>query len=142
MSNSNQIAMDRSLVEVLGRCGLKHLPEKDTKEFYWVKAIGLVCKSDGSMNYAILRMGEDLKPTVVKDFGNIASIVKIKEIYPFIKLEEKWIPVFKTQKEEDRLEWLRRIGDKTDYSELTLKALERVIIGHALRMAWDDIKNR
>lgn len=140
--SSNQVTMDRSLIAALSECGLKHLPEADTNEYYWVKAVGLVCKSDGSMNYAILRMGMDLKPTVVKDFGNIASIVKIKEIYPCVRLEEKWIPVFKTQKKEDRLEWLRRIGDKADYSELTLKALEKIILGHAVQMAWNDIKNR
>lgn len=140
--SSNQVTMDKSLIAALSECGLKHLPEADTKEYYWVKALGLVCKSDGSMNYAILRMDEHLKPTVVKDFGNIASIVKIKEIYPCVRLEEKWIPVFKTQKKEDRLEWLRRVGDKRDYSECTLKQLDKIILGQAARMAWDDIKNR
>ena len=126
----------------LAYCDLKSLPKKDSKDYYWLKALGLVSKADGTKSYVLLRMDTDFTQRVIKDFGTISTIVSVDEVYPFYMLQEKWIPVFKTQKKEDRLEWLRRIGDKADYSELTLKALEKIILGHAVQMAWNDIKNR
>ena len=134
--------LNRSLVAALAYCDLKSLPKKDSKDYYWLKALGLVSKADGTKSYVLLRMDTDFTQRVIKDFGTISTIVSVDEVYPFYMLQEKWIPVFKTQKKEDRLEWLRRIGDKADYSELTLKALEKIILGHAVQMAWNDIKNR
>lgn len=138
----NNETLNKSLVAALAYCDLKALPDKDTKEFYWLKAIGLVSKANGTKSYVLLRTGEDLKPRVIKDFGDISVIVSIDEVYPFVMLQEKWLPIFKTQKKDDRLEWLKRLGDTRDYSELTLKALDRVVLSHAIEMAWNDLKIR
>lgn len=134
--------LNRSLVAALAYCDLKSLPKKDSKDYYWLKALGLVSKADGTKSYVLLRMDTDFTQRVIKDFGTISPIVSVDEVYPFYMLQEKWIPVFKTQKKEERLVWLTKVGDTKDYSELTLKELDKMVISHAMRMVWDDLKNK
>ena len=136
----NNETLSKSLIAALACCDLKALPERDTKEFYWLKAIGLVSKSDGTKSYVLLRMGSDLNPVVIRDFGSVSAIVAIEEAYPFVMLGERWIPVFKTTKKEERLEWLRSMGDDTDRSGSTLKEIDKAVIGKAVEMAWNELK--
>ena len=75
--------LNRSLVAALAYCDLKSLPKKDSKDYYWLKALGLVSKADGTKSYVLLRMDTDFTQRVIKDFGTISTIVSVDEVYPF-----------------------------------------------------------
>ena len=80
--------LNRSLVAALAYCDLKSLPKKDSKDYYWLKALGLVSKADGTKSYVLLRMDTDFTQRVIKDFGTISTIVSVDEVYPFYLLQE------------------------------------------------------
>ena len=71
---------NESLVSALSWAGLTELPPKDTKENVYVRALALVAKTDGTESYVALvkdRTGED---KIVKDFGSIYPIAKVKDV--------------------------------------------------------------
>lgn len=126
---------EQSLIDVLAYCDLRDLPKEDSKEFVWLKAIALVAKSDGSTNYAYLSKDLNGKPRVKKDFGNIAAIKEIKAVYPFMLLDEKFMPDFKTNSKDERIEWLEKSGCTDDLSSLKLKELNEKVLNMAIQHA-------
>lgn len=126
---------EKSLVDALSYCDLRSLPQEDTKEYVWLKAIGLVVKSDGSQNYAYVIKDVNGKPKIKKDFGSIASIVRYEKFYPFALLDEKYMPSFKTRAKEERIEWLVKMGSEEDFSEISLKELDRKVLNMAMTNA-------
>lgn len=120
---------DKSLLDALTYCSLRELPEEDTKEYQWLKAIALVQKRDGSQSYVLMEKDKDNKERIVKDFGHISSILKVLNIYPYSFLTANYLPKFKTLKKEERIDWLKMNGDKdVDYSEMTLKELNAEVM--------------
>jgi len=87
--------------DVLSYLNLGKMPpilnEKDDR--IWIKAIALVYKSDNSYDYVVVTRGEGFSPEVKKTFGSMYSISKIEEIYPFMFLDEKTLPLLKTRKD-------------------------------------------
>jgi hypothetical protein len=126
---------DKTLVDVLSYCDLRELPKEDTKEFVWLKAVGLIVKSDGTENYSLLVKDKNGKPKIKKDFGSVASVVKIKKTYPFALLDEKYVPTFKTKTKEERIEWLCKMGSTEDLNEYSLKELDKMVLNMAIQNA-------
>lgn len=125
---------EESKLKALAYCGLRNVPEKDNGEDFWLRALALVKKYDGSENYVYAeRDMETLEPRLIKDFGAVAMIHTIVEYYPFAYLKEKFMPTFKTQKKEERINWLTRYDKTKDYSTYTLKELDKEIMRNAAR---------
>lgn len=125
---------EQQLMDCLRWCDLPSLPEKDDKENIWIKAVALVQKADGSEGYVALRKDDNVESKIVKDFGNISIVRKIKEVYPYSFLSVAFVPEFKTKKKEERIAWLRKQGNtKQGLEELSLKDLDRMVIAIAIK---------
>lgn len=132
---------EKSLIEALAYVGLRDLPKEDNKEFVWIKALALVAKSDGSKSYIYLVKDKNGNPKVKKDFGNVAVIKDIVTIYPFMLLDEKFVPSFQTKTKAERIEWLQKFGDESDLSECNFKELERKVLNLAMQHALASVNN-
>lgn len=129
-----------TLIDALSYCNLRALPEKDNGEDFWIKAIALVAKKDGSENYVILDKDDNLNNFVKKDFGNISLIAKIKEVYPFDFLKPQYIPKFNSPKKDERIAYLNAVCPKACYAAMNLKELNTEIIKVAIKQ--QKIKER
>lgn len=133
---------DKTLILALSYCDLAECPKEDTKEYIWLKALAYVKKSDGSANYVVVQRNEDGNPQIIKDFGNVAAIVKTEKYYPFMLLDKKYIPVFTGRAAaENRIKWLRGRGEKGDLESMPQKELELKVMQYAMRDALSVAKN-
>lgn len=131
---------NKGLVGVLQYTRLRELPSEDNGKNVWIMAIALVLKSDGSSNYAVIDKDKDGNVRIMKDFGNMASIYSIKKIYPFAFLGVEYMPFFKGQKKEERIEWLSKNVCKKDYSNYSLKELDKLILNNQVSIAIKNFK--
>ena len=123
-----------SLLKALAYCNLRSLPEKEDKEHFWLRALALVKKVDGSENYVYAEKDlATLKPKMVKDFGNVAMIYEIVEYYPYSYLKSQFMPTFKTQKKDERIAYLNAYDKSTDFSGYTLKQLDKEVMRRAAK---------
>lgn len=129
-----------SMMKALAYCNLPKLPEEDTNEYVWVKAIGLVAKADGTKAYVLIHRNRFGRPNIVKDFGTISTIVKTEKIFPILMLDESQMPKFKTDKIEDRVKWMKRNGIKADYDAITMKEAQRLILNYCMYNAVKEDK--
>lgn len=132
---------EKSLTSVLRYTRLRELPQEDNGKNVWIMAIVLVRKSDGSTNYAVADKDADGKMRIMKDFGSVCSIFSIDDIYPFAYLGVEYMPVFKTQKKEERIEWLNKNASQRDYTGFTLKELDKMILNNQVLLAIKNFKN-
>jgi hypothetical protein len=73
-----------TLDEALQYAHLPELPQiQEDDGRVWIMALAKVLKINGRENYAIVKADYYGKPKIVKDFGTVACIVKILEIYPY-----------------------------------------------------------
>lgn len=133
-------AKQKSLVLALAWCDLKALPQSDTKESIWLRAIALVSKSDGSKNYAVYERDSDGNPKCIKDFGTICQIVNIDEIHPFYVLDPSKIPSFKGKFKDERIAWLKANGIHVNADDVTTKELDRMILNLSISFALKSNK--
>lgn len=133
-----------SLIKAMSFFLLKELPEVDNGENIWIKALALVKKRDGSEAYVyVVKDSKTLENKIAKDFGSGAQIVETVEYYPFSFLKSGYMPTFKTAKKEDRIKYLNKYDKNTNYSDMTLKELEREIIRLAVaRQLLDESKKK
>jgi hypothetical protein len=132
---------EKSLIEALAFCSLKDLPKETKNDFVWIKALALVAKSDGSQSYVYLIKDEDGKPKVKKDFGHIAVIKEYISIHPFMLLNEKFMPTFKGNSKEERIEWLTKFGCKEPLEGLTVKELNKKVLNMAMQNALRSVNS-
>lgn len=132
---------EKSLTSVLRYTRLRELPQEDNGKNVWIMAIVRVRKSDGSTNYAVADKDADGKMRIMKDFGSVCSIFSIDNIYPFAFLGVEYMPVFKTQKKEERIEWLNKNVAQRDYTGFTLKELDKMILNNQVLLAIKNFKN-
>lgn len=132
---------EKSLTSVLRYTRLRELPQEDNGKNVWIMAIVRVRKSDGSTNYAVADKDADGKMRIMKDFGSVCSIFSIDNIYPFAYLGVEYMPVFKTQKKEERIEWLNKNAAQRDYTGFTLKELDKIILNNQVLLAIKNFKN-
>lgn len=127
-----------SKLKVLAYCGLRGLPEVEDKEHFWLRAVALVKKVDGSENYVYVEKDlNTLEPRMIKDFGAIAMVHETVEYYPYSYLKEQYMPKFKTAKKEERIKYLTTYDKSADFSEYTLKELDKEVMRRAARKQMD-----
>lgn len=123
-----------SKLKALTYCGLRELPDVEDKEHFWLRAIALVKKIDGSESYVYVEKDlKTLKPKMIKDFGNIAIIYEFVEYYPYSYLKSQFMPTFKTQKKDERIAYLTAYDKNADFSRHTLKELDKEIMRRAAK---------
>lgn len=99
------------LVDALCYLSLRDVPEEHNGTDIWLKALVRTAKSDSSMGYAYMeRDSKHVQGRIVKDFGSMASIVRIDKVYPFEILPEGYMPTFSSNKKSERVEFLESKG--------------------------------
>lgn len=133
---------NESLIKALSNFLLKDLPDVDTGENIWVKALALVRKCDGSESYVyVVKDSETLQNKIAKDFGGVSRISEIIEFYPFSYLKSGYVPTFNGKKKEERVKYLMTYDNRKDYSSMTLKELDREIIRVGIEKQLNDERN-
>jgi hypothetical protein len=123
-----------SLVSALAHCSLRDLPKIDNGEDIWLYAIAKVEKSDGSTSYALVEKTENLEIRYLKDFGSIYQIRKVVSYHPFSFLKPSYLPKFKSEKKDERLDYLaKHVGKDVDFSQYSKKELDGIILGIAIK---------
>lgn len=135
----NKNVEEKSLIDALSFCSLRKLPAPWDKENIYLLALALVAKSDGTKSYVALKKNKDGKDAYVKDFGNVSAIKNIIEIYPYQYLDAKFLPSFKTRTKEERITWLNKIGGEKDYSDKSLKELDKCVLNLSMQLAINTI---
>lgn len=135
--NNTKMSKDverESLVSALSHCSLRDLPPIDNGEDIWLYAIAKVEKVDGSKSYALVERMDDGVIKMKKDFGPISSVRLIVSYHPFSFLKPAYLPKFKTEKKDERLEYLaKHVGKEFDYSKLSKKELDAIILNMAVK---------
>lgn len=134
---------EKSLIDALSYCDLRELPQEDTKEYVWLKALALASKMDGTKSYILIDKDVDGGYKIKKDFGSVSAIKSVDKIYPFAMLDASYMPAFKTKTKEERIEWLK----KNDYegeitSDITLKGLDKLVLNVVTQTALRSENNR
>lgn len=81
-----------SLMECMSLSRMTELPKEWDGKRIWLKAIVKVSKCDNSKNYALAENNGRNKPSIMRDFGNMARIVSIDAIYPTYYMSENQKP--------------------------------------------------
>lgn len=139
MSNKS----DESLIDALSFCSLRDLPEVEDGENVWIRAIAKVVKADGQSYYVYVEKDENLQNRIIKDFGPISALVKIVEYYPFSYLKPAFMPKFKGKNKEgkeERIAYLTRYNKDLDYSNYSVKELDKLILGGAIKKQMEQEK--
>lgn len=133
---------NESLIDALSYCALRDLPEKDNGEDFWLRAVALVRKADGSESYIYVEKSlADLTNRTIKDWGSISPIREIVEYYPFSFLKAQFMPKFKTQKKEERIKYLTTYDKKEgEWESKSLKELDLEVIKRAARRQLEQEK--
>lgn len=123
---------NESLIDALQYCELRKLPEIDNKEDFWIKALALVKKMDGTECFVCVEKDNNLENRIIKDFGTVSAIREIKEYYPYSFLKAMYLPKFKTPKKEERIEYLGKVGILCN-DTMTLKELDKLVLITAVK---------
>lgn len=129
-----------SLMKVLAYCNIAKLPEEDTQEYIWLKAIGLVAKADGTHSYVLMYKNRYNRPNIVKDFGSISTIVKTEKVYPLLLFKYSLLPKFGTDSSEERIRWLKSKKVEADYENMNLKELNKLVLNFCVYSAVKEDK--
>lgn len=125
--------LEESLIECLKWAKIPSLPEEDDNENVWIKAIALVEKKDGTESYVAVTKDDNLENKIVKDFGSVSIVHSIKAYYPYLYLSAAFVPEFKTRKKEERIAYLSKCYRDMDFSGMSLKELDKLIIQRAIK---------
>lgn len=129
---------EESLLDALQYCSLRVLPEPDDKENVWIRAIAKIAKADGQMYYAYVEKDDKLQNKIIKDFGPISALVRVVEYYPFSYLKPAFMPKFKGNKKEERIAYLTRYNKDLDYSNYSVKELDKLIMLGAIKKQMEQ----
>lgn len=123
-----------SLVSALAYCSLRDLPEIDNGEEVWIYAVAKVEKSDGSTSYTLVEKDDNGANRFLKDFGSISSIRSVVSYHPYVFLKPAYLPKFKTEKKEERVEYLnKKLSDGRDFAKMSKKELDVIILNLAIK---------
>ena len=112
--------LEQTKKDVLEYAFLYSLPDLENGTDMWIRAIGLVTKSNTKQNYCILSKNGFGEINVIKTFGSAAKIVKINEIRPYVYLNQKYIIEFKNK--ADVITYL--LSQYREYTEEELKQIK------------------
>lgn len=130
-----------SLVACLAWCSLRALPDKYDGKNVYIKAVAKVMKTNGSISYVAMQKDINGEDKIVKDFGMVASIGKVLEVYPYLFLDASFMPTFKSLKKDERVEYLSEIYKDKDFSKMSARELDKVILNHAIQEHLNAVKN-
>lgn len=123
-----------SLIKALSYYSLRELPEEDNGEDIWIKALALVTKYDGNDYFVGLEKDPiTLTNRVKADFGPSSAIVKYKSIHPYLYLSAEYMPKGDMKKDE-KIEYLKRQFPLLSFEKKTVKELDALIIGSAIKL--------
>lgn len=131
-----------SLIKALSYCSLRELPEMDSGEDIWIKALAIVEKSTGEE--CLVSLSKDpytLKNKVSRDFGSTGAIVKYISIHPYLYLSDNFMPKFRDKNKDSRVEYLKRLDRNVDWNKKPLKELNETIIGFAIMMQLNNMES-
>lgn len=132
----------QSLIRALSSCSLRELPEIDSGEDVWIKALAMVEKSTGEECFVSLSKDPyTLKNKVSRDFGSTGAIVKYISIHPYMYLSDNFMPKFRDKSKDSRVEYLKRLDRNVDWDKKTLKELNDAIIGFAIMMQLNNMES-
>lgn len=134
--------LEKSLIDALSYCALRELPPEDKGEDIWISAVVLLTKRNGTKSYAVVQKDTKGENKILKDFGEVSPIVKIEKVYPYLYLNSNFVPTFDSKKKEDRIKWLQMVYPKRDFSEMSIKELNREIINAAIQNQIKSIKTQ
>lgn len=91
--------LQETLFDALNWAKISELPSKYTarSKKIWIAAIAMVTKVNNSQNYAVVFNDGYGNPVIKKDFGKIAIIKNVDEIYPYDFLMEADKPILNDQ---------------------------------------------
>ncbi|MEE1082183.1 MAG: hypothetical protein UH850_00355 [Paludibacteraceae bacterium] len=131
-----------SLIKALSYCSLRELPEVDSGEDVWIKALALVTKTDGRDYFiAIEKDPKTIANRVKKDFGDTGAIVVYKSIHPYLYLSSEYMPKFHDKTKETRIKYLTDVNPEIDWSKYSLKELNDAVLGVAIKAQLNHIKS-
>jgi predicted aldo/keto reductase-like oxidoreductase len=130
-----------TLIDALSFYGLRDLPDEDTKEHLWIRALGKVQKADGTISYVGMSRNDKLEEVISKDFGSISVIRKIIAVYPFEFLDSSYLPKFKTKSKEERIKHLKYEGVNANFDDMSLKDLDKLVYHQAMKTQLSQTKH-
>lgn len=133
---------EKSLINCLAALDLRDLPKEWDKENVWILAVGLASKIDGTFSYVALKKDKDGNAKVCKDFGSVCALRKIEKVYPYKFLDASFVPFFKTRSKDERIAWLEHMGEKDNFSEMSLKELDKKVLNVAVQNALKALNNK
>jgi hypothetical protein len=125
---------ESTLYDALRDAFICDIPELWNNEDIWIKAVGLITKSNTTQNYCLLKRDSDGNAQVVKDYGDICKIVKINEIRPYIFLNNSYICEFKNKQE--RIDYI--LNNKNEYKEGDLQTMKKDELQNICINIWID----
>lgn len=131
---------DESLIDALSYCSLRELPEVEDKDSVWIRAIAKIVKADGQAYYAYVEKDDNLNNKIIKDFGPVSAIVKVVEYYPFSYLKPAYMPKFKGNKKDERINYLTRYNKDAKLNSLSVKELDKLILKGAIKKQMEQEK--
>lgn len=132
---------EKSLISCLAALDLRDLPKEWDGEDVYILAVGLASKIDGTFSYVALKKDKDGKDKVCKDFGNVCALRKVEKVYPYKFLDASFMPFFKTRSKDERISWLELMGEKDNFSEMSLKELDKKVLNVAIQQALKALNN-
>lgn len=130
-----------SLIKALSYYSLRDLPEEDKGEDVWIKALALVTKYDGNDYFIGLEKDPTTLSNKIKnDFGPSSAIVRYKAIYPYLYLSAEYMPKSGMKKDE-KVAYLSRFYPYMNFDGKTVKELDNLIIGTAIKLQLEQVKN-
>ena len=128
-----------SLIKALSYCSLREIPEADSGEDVWIKALALVTKSDGNDYYvSVEKDAKTLINRVKKDFGPTGAIVKYREFYPYLYLSSEYMPKFPDKSKETKVKYLEERIPDVNWAKRSVKDINDAIIGLAITAQLKD----
>ncbi len=132
-----------SLKRALTAKRLSELPKQfreDSGE-YWLEAIILTRKRDGSQSYVAGKRGADKKIIYTSDFGTMSPIAALLSVHPYLYLDKKKYMPYETI-EQNRHALARYIGGDDDakkaVDELSDSEVEYQILEIAIEMQYSN----
>lgn len=134
---------NQSLTDALIYCSLRSLPKVEDGENVWIQALAKVAKRDGSIGYVLVEKdSKNGENKVVKDFGTVSLIADFLGFYPMTYLLPEFVPEFENNKKEPRMNYLRKMRGDEDYSQYTLKELNKMVINCAIGTQLNAMKHK
>lgn len=154
--NTKHICMnikEESLKKALTVARLPELPKqfREDNNEYWMEAVILTRKRDGSLSYAIGKRNESGKICYVADFGTMSQIIGLVSIHPYIYLDKKKYMPYETiiQKrnalvmfiggDNDALSAVQKMSDEDVESSLLCIAIEAQYSNKDITTTHDSI---